>query len=133
MKKLLFLAVLISSCTAKYTVTDESLAVKKETKKMLQSKAERMAGLKVGDLTYYFILNENNSFAAIVDMDNTKKYDFCAGTFENISDTINLNYYNNYKSKYFTDRAIIDNKSKEIVFLNPDFTENKRIKLLDIL
>ncbi len=123
----------ISSCSARYTPTDESVAVKKETKKMLQSKAEKMGGLKVGDLTYYFILNENNSFAAIVDMDDTKRYDFCAGTFQNVSDTINLSYYNNYKSKYFTDKVIIDNKNKEIVFLNADFTENKRIKLLDIL
>jgi hypothetical protein len=133
MKKLLFFAVLITGCSAKYTLTDESVAVKRDTRNMLQSKVARMAGLKTDGLTYYFIFNQNNSFSAIVDMDDSKKYDFCAGTFEYNSDTLSLSYYNNFKSKYITDKAIIDTNSNELVLINPDYTVNKRIKFLDQL
>ena len=130
MRKLLFFAVLITGCSARYTPTDESLSIRKETRKMLDSKVDKMAGAKKDGLTYYFILNKNNSFAAVVDMDSAKKYEFCAGTYKNNADTINLSYYKNFKSKYLTDKAVIDNFNKEIVFIDADSTKNTRIKLL---
>jgi hypothetical protein len=134
MRKLLFFAVLVSGCSANYKPTGESVAIKKETKRLLNSKVDRMAGIKTGGLTYYFILNENKSFSAVVDMDDSKQYDFCAGTYQYNYDTLNLNYYKNYKSKYFTDKAVIDNNNNEIVFINTDdSTKNRRIKFLDQL
>jgi hypothetical protein len=133
MRKLLFFAVLISSCTARYTPTEGSIAIKKETKRLLDSKVNRMAGVTTGNLTYYFILNENNTFAAVVNMNDSKKYDFCAGTFEYNADTLNLNYYKNYKSKYLTDRVLVNNFDKEMTFLDADSTKNTRIKILNEL
>ncbi len=130
MRKILFFAVLISGCSASYTPTEQSIAIKKATKKMLLSKVERIAGRKDGGLTYYFILNENKTFSAVVDMDDSKKYEFCAGTFKNNNDTLTLNYYNNYRSKYLTDKAVIDNVNKEIIFLDIDPTKNTRMKFL---
>ena len=132
MKKLLFFAVLFTGCSAKYTPTQESASIQKETRKMLNSKVDKMAGLTIEGRTYYFILNKNNSFAGIVNMDNSKQYDFCAGTYQNNADTLSLSYYKNYKSKYFSNKAIIDNMNKEIVFIDDvDSTKNRRIKLLD--
>jgi hypothetical protein len=133
MRKLLFFAVLITGCSAKYTPTEGSLTVKKETKKMLQSHVDRMAGAKVDGFTYYFILNENKTFEAIIDIDGTKQYDFCAGTFQYNADTLNLNYYKNFKSPYLTDKAVVDNSNNEIDFLNADLTKSKRLKFLDQL
>lgn len=134
MRKLLFFAVLITGCSAKYTPTAGSIAIKRETKKMLESKVDKMAGATTDGRTYYFILNQNNTFAAVIDMDDSKQYDFCAGTYQNNSDTLNLNYYKNYKSKYLTDRAVINNFSKEIVFIdNADSTRNTKIKILNQL
>jgi hypothetical protein len=133
MRKLLFFAVLITGCSAKYTPTEGSIAIKRETKKMLNAKLDKMAGATTDGRTYYFILNQNNTFAAVIDMDDSKQYDFCAGTYQNNSDTLNLNYYKNYKSKYLTDRAVIDNFNKEIVFLGDDSTKNTTIKILNQL
>jgi hypothetical protein len=133
MRKLLFFAVLISSCTAKFTPTEGSVAIKRETRKMLDSKVNKMAGVTTNNLTYYFIMNENNTFAAVVNMNDSKQYDFCAGTFEYNADTLNLNYYKNYKSKYLTDRVVVDDFNKEMVFINDDSTKNTKIKILNVL
>jgi hypothetical protein len=133
MRKLIFLAVLISSCSARYTPTDQSVSIKTETRKMLDSRIAVMAGLQTDSITYYFILNRNKSFAAIAHLDNEKKYDFRAGTFESNADTLDLSYYGNYKSNYFSDKAIIDNANGEIIFLSADSTKNRKIKFLDQL
>ena len=131
MIKLLFIAVIVSGCSARYTPTEESLLIKNETRYLTQSKVARMAGLKVDGYTYFFILNENKSFSAVVDMDASKKYDYCAGTFEDNADTLNFNYYKNFKSIYFTDKAVIDHNSNELVFIDADSSKTKRIKFLD--
>lgn len=131
MKKLLFLAVLATGCSVKYKPTEQSVTVKKETKEMLLSKVDKMAGRVTDGYTYYFIMNENKTFAAVVNMDATKQYEFCAGTYKSNNDTLTLNYYKNYKSQYFTDKAVINNISKEIIFIGDDAGEDRRVKLMD--
>lgn len=134
MRKLLFFAVLITGCSvSRYTPTERSLAVKKETKEMLHSRVDKMAGAEMDGFTYYFILNENKTFSAIVDIHATKQYDFSAGTFQYNGDTLHLNYYKNQQSPYLTDRAVVDKGSNEIYFLDAGLTKTRRLKFLDQL
>jgi hypothetical protein len=122
-----------SSCTGRYTPTEISLTVKNETKKMLQSPVNKMAGAEMDEFTYYLIINENKTFSAIVDVHGTQQYDFCAGTFQSNGDTLNLSYYKNIKSVYLTDRAVVDNNKKEIYFLNTSQEKTTRLKILNQL
>jgi hypothetical protein len=133
MKKFLFIAVAATGCSARYTPTEQSLTVKNETKQMLQSKVDKVAGAETEGLTYYFILHENKTFAAIIDIHGTKKYDFSAGTFQSKGDTLQLNYYKNLQSGYLTDKAVVDNVNNEIYFLDKDLTKIKKLKFLNQL
>ena len=122
-----------SSCSGTYTPTAASLVVKKETKKMLQSPVDKMAGAEVDEFTYYLVLNENKTFSTIVNIHSTKQYDFRAGTFQAKGDTINLNYYKNLHSEYLTDKVVVDNKKQEVYFLNRDLAKTTRLKILNEL
>ena len=122
-----------STCSGRYTPTDISLTVKNETKKMLQSPVDKMAGAEMDEFTYYLVLNENKTFSAIVNVHSTKQYDFRAGTFQSNGDTLSLNYYKKLGSAYLTDKVVIDNNKKEVYFLNTDMAKTTRLKILNEL
>ncbi|MFT3679591.1 MAG: hypothetical protein QM791_04925 [Ferruginibacter sp.] len=121
------------SCTGVYTPTELSADVKKETKKMLQSHIIKMAGAEMDKYTYYLVINENKTFSTIVNIHATKQYDFRAGTFKAKGDTLSLSYYKNLKSDFLTDKLVIDNKKREIYFLNKDLAQTTRLKILNEL
>ncbi len=122
-----------NSCSGKYTPTATSVSVKKETKKMLQSHVVKMAGAEMDAFTYYFVINENKTFSVIVNIHDTKQYDFRAGTFQSKGDTLNLNYYKNLKSDYLGDKAVIDNNKGEVYFLGAGSSKTTRLKILNEL
>ncbi|UAY52993.1 hypothetical protein [Ferruginibacter albus] len=128
---LFIIAGLFSSCAATFApASTESQAIREETRELLRAKVDKMAGVTQDNMTFYLVLNENNSFAAIVNMNKTKQYDFCAGTYRNHEDTLTLNYYKNYMSKYLTDRAVIDNDNKQITFIDANGNKGRVIKFL---
>ncbi len=122
-----------NSCSGKYTPTATSVTVKRETKKMLQSHVVRMAGAEVDEFTYYFVINENKTFSVIVNIHDTRQYDFRAGTFQSKGDTLNLKYYNNLKSDYLGDKAVVDNNKREVYFLGAGSAKATRLKILNEL
>lgn len=122
-----------NSCSGRYTPTATSVLVKKETKKMLQSPVDKMAGAEVDEYTYYLVINENKTFSTIVNIHGTKQYDFRAGTFQSKGDTLNLSYYKNLRSAYLTDKVVVDNRKGEVYFLETDLAKTTRLKILNEL
>lgn len=122
-----------NSCPDKYTPTTTSVMVKKETKKMLQSPVDKMAGTAMDAYTYYLVINENKTFSTIVNIHSTKQYDFRAGTFQTKGDTLKLKYYKDLQSVYLTDQVLVDNRKGEMYFLGKDLAKTTRLKILNEL
>jgi hypothetical protein len=118
-------------CSASYTPTATSLAIKNETKKMSWSHIDKIASSETDDLSYYFIIRENKTFSVIVSVHGTQQYDFRAGTFQANGDTLSLKYYKNVKSDYLNDKVVVDNDKKEVSFLGTEQDKNKSLKILN--